>query len=328
MHILIVNNCVLPVTKYGGTERVIWYLGKELVKRGHQVTYLVNEGSTCDFAKVLFLQNDKSLNELIPDEVDVVHLNVGTKEILKKPHIATQHGNINNFDEFSLNTVFVSANHASRFGSTSFVHNGLDWDDYGKPDFNKPRNYFHFLGDAAWRIKNVKGAINIIRATAKEKIKILGGSRLNLSQGFRFTTTLRADFCGMVGGEKKFSLLNGSKGLVFPVRWHEPFGLAITESLYFGCPVFGTPYGSLPEIVTSEFGFLSNHKKELAKAIENVDRFSKKRCHEYALEMFNAQRMTSAYLLCYETVLSGKTLNEKAPQLLQQQTEKFLDWFA
>ena len=33
------------------------------------------------------------------------------------------------------------------------------------------------------------------------------------------------------------------------MRWHEPFGIALIEALYFGCPVFGTPYGSLPEIV-------------------------------------------------------------------------------
>ena len=45
------------------------------------------------------------------------------------------------------------------------------------------------------------------------------------------------------------SLLNASRGLIFPVRWHEPFGLAVIESLYFGCPVFATPYGALPELV-------------------------------------------------------------------------------
>ena len=41
MHILIVNNTSIPVQKYGGTERVIWWLGKQLVKMGHQVSYLV-----------------------------------------------------------------------------------------------------------------------------------------------------------------------------------------------------------------------------------------------------------------------------------------------
>lgn len=31
MHITIVQKSILPVLKYGGTERVIWYLAKELI---------------------------------------------------------------------------------------------------------------------------------------------------------------------------------------------------------------------------------------------------------------------------------------------------------
>ena len=162
----------------------------------------------------------------------------------------------------STKTPFLfSKNHAARYGSHCFVHNGLDPDEYGKPSFKKS-DYFHFLGDAAWRVKNVKGAIKIA-SKAKVNLKVIGGNRLNISQGFRLTLNLNTSFCGMIGGVKKNEILDKSKGLIFPVRWHEPFGLAITESLYFGCPVFGTPYGSLPEIVNNEVGFLSNESTEL-----------------------------------------------------------------
>ena len=41
MHILIVNRSKIPVSAYGGAERIIWWLGKALVQMGHQVTYLV-----------------------------------------------------------------------------------------------------------------------------------------------------------------------------------------------------------------------------------------------------------------------------------------------
>ncbi len=73
--------------------------------------------------------------------------------------------------------------------------------------------------------------------------------------------------------QSEFDLLNQSKGLIFPVLWHEPFGLAITESLFYGCPIFGTPYGALPEIVQSEYGFLSNDSKELINAIKEVKKY-------------------------------------------------------
>ena len=68
--------------------------------------------------------------------------------------------------------------------------------------------------------------------------------------GLRFTLSQRIRFHGMVAGERKSALLRQSSGLIFPVVWHEPFGLAVVESLYMGAPVFATPYGALPEIVT------------------------------------------------------------------------------
>ncbi len=324
MKILIAYQGLIPVTSYGGTERVIWYLGKELSKLGHAVTFLVNKGSYCDFGKIIFIDPTQCLADQIPEEIDIVHFNFFPSEQITKPYIITMHGNINDDRKFDLNTIFVSANHAERFGSKAFVHNGLDWDDYQKPSLNNARSHYHFLGNAAWRVKNVRGAIQTIQQTKKETLKVLGGTRLNINMGFRFTLSPRISFYGMVGGTKKFSLLNGSKGLIFPVRWHEPFGLAITESLFFGCPVFGTPYGSLPEIVSSEVGYLSSKSEELKEAIENGNAFSGKVCNEYAIENFNSKKMALEYLVKYNAVFSGEAINKTHPSLLKIQTHKFL----
>lgn len=327
MNITIVHQSVVPVKLYGGTERVIWYLGKELVALGHKVTFLVEKGSTSDFASVKFIDHSKSIWKQIPENTDIVHFQYQPEntEEAKHPYVVTIHGNRNDATPYDKNSIFVSKNHANRYNSNSFVYNGLDWDDYTKPTFAK-KDYFHFLGHAAWRVKNVKGAINIVTNTPKEKIKILGGKRLNLNMGFRFTTTPRATFYGMVGGNLKYELLNASKGLIFPVLWNEPFGLAITESLYFGCPVFGTPYGSLPELINEKVGFLSNKRSELTEAIENVSDYSQEECHRYAVENFNAKKMALGYLEKYETVLNGTFLNEKNPVVKEIQTVKFLDW--
>jgi glycosyltransferase involved in cell wall biosynthesis len=326
MNILIEYNGVIPALKYGGTERAIWYLGKELTKMGHHVTYLVNKGSSCDFAPIIFYDKEKTLREQIPTSIDIIHFLSKNSESIDKPYIVTIQGNVNDHREFDINTVFVSGDHAARFGSISFVYNGMDWDDYGKPDLNNKRNYFHFLGDAAWRLKNVKGAIDVINATKQEKLKVLGGTRLNLNMGFRFTISTRVKFYGMVGGEEKNRLLQGSKGLIFPVKWSEPFGIALTESLYFGCPVFGTPYGSLPEIINKEVGFLSNSKDRLAEEVQNVDHYSRLTCHEYARDIFNSRLMAEAYLKKYEMVLNGEQLNNVPPKLIKIQTAKFLEW--
>ncbi|MEO5782956.1 MAG: hypothetical protein ABIQ07_06785, partial [Ginsengibacter sp.] len=225
MNILIEYNGVIPALKYGGTERAIWYLGKELTKMGHHVTYLVNKGSSCDFAPIIFYDKEKPLQEQVPPSTDIIHFLSKNAEPIDKPYIVTIQGNVNDQRDFDRNTVFVSRDHAARFGSDSFVYNGMDWDDYGKPDLSNKRTYFHFLGDAAWRLKNVKGAIDIITATKKERLKVLGGTRLNLNMGFRFTISPRVKFYGMVGGEEKNRLLQGSKGLIFTVKWSEPFGI-------------------------------------------------------------------------------------------------------
>lgn len=304
MNILIVHDQKLPVFTYGGTERVIWSLAKELNLMGHQVAFLLPEGSYCDFAKVYIRDVNKPIEEQIPEHIDIVHFQNEPGFTINKPFIVTVHGNGNEHKEIPDNFVFVSKDHAIRHGSTNFVYNGLDWDEYQSPDFSFPRTHFHFLGKAAWRIKNIRGAIAIIKNTPNEQLAVLGGYRLNFKMGFRFTLSSRIKFYGMVGGQQKFDLLNRSKGLIFPVLWPEPFGLAITESLFYGCPVFGHPIGSLPELVSSEFGFLSESQEELSKAILEVDQYDRKKCHEYARDVFNSQLMAKNYIFKYEEVLN------------------------
>jgi glycosyltransferase involved in cell wall biosynthesis len=325
LKILIVDHGRIPAHLYGGTERVIWYLGQELSRRGHEVSYLVSSGSECPFASIIIRNPEVPLESQIPDDIDLIHFQYPPDFEPPKPYVVTNHGNRNDNSPFPLNTVFVSKNHAERYGSSCFVYNGLNWDDYGKPDLTNQRKNFHFLGNAAWRVKNVKGAIKTVLRIPKEHLDVLGGNRLNLKMGLRFTPQLRIHFHGMVGGEKKYSYLRNSKGLIFPVLWHEPFGLAIIESLYFGCPVFATPYGSLQELVPDRVGFLSNSSVELAENMKNADAFSKKQCHEWAAENFNANHMTNAYMALYEKVLNGDNLNSLAPQLIEKQP-KFLPW--
>jgi len=294
---------------------------------GHRITFLVARGSQCDFAKVIPLDPEKSLASQIPDDVDLVHSHIPLWEALPKPYMITIHGNSRDEREFDINTTFISRDHAMRFGSEVFVYNGLGLEEYGKADLDMKRNYLHFLGKAAWRVKNLKGCIQLARASG-HPLKVLGGQRVNLKMGIRITLDPRIHFEGMVGGEKKSRLINGSRALLFPVRWNEPMGLAVVESLYFGCPVFGTPYGALPELVTSEFGFLSNKKSELVDALKHVDEYDRKKCHEYVCDNFASIHMAKNFLPLYEKVLNGEPLNPKPPKLLDPHPPKFLPWYS
>lgn len=325
MHILICNHSPIPVFAYGGTERVIWDLGSSLVAQGHQVTYLVPKGSTCPFANVLTWNSGEDWRTRIPSGVDVVHLqfNPGHDIDCDRPWLMTQHGNSDINEKLPLNSVFVSRNHALRHGANCFVHNGLDWKSYGPPDLiSRPADYFHFLGKAAWRVKNVKGAIEVCRG-AHQKLIVMGGTRLNIKRGFRFTWSPSISFLGMVGGEQKFDVMRHSKGLVFPVRWHEPFGLAVIESLYYGCPVFSTPYGALPELITEECGILSAHRSELSLALIEK-KFEREVCHQRAVQFFNSDVMAASYLAMYERVIAQEQLNSSTP--IMRETALQLPW--
>lgn len=174
-------------------------------------------------------------------------------------------------------------------------------------------------------MKNLKGAISLIKKIPNEKLYVFGGVRFNFNMGIRLTFTPKVRFFGLVDNETKMKYLPHSKGLIFPVLWNEPFGLALTESLYFGSPVFGTPYGSLPEIIIPEVGYLSNSQQNLQEAIKNWQDFSPKVCHQYAKEVFNSEKMAKAYMEKYIRVLDGENLNAHKPKLITE-VPKFLPW--
>ncbi len=324
MRICIVHTGAVPPATYGGTERIVFWLAKELARRGHHVTLLAGAGSAADFATVRVLDRGRPISEQIPTDTDLAHYFTLPDRDPGVPYLNTIQGNLPAGLEVDRNTVFVSRNQAERHGSARYVHNGLDPDEYGPVDWSRRREYAHFLGKAAWRVKNVRGAISVARR-ARRRLVVLGGTRLNFSMGFRFTLDPRVRFAGMVGGDEKIRLLNGSQALIFPVRWHEPFGIAITESLYFGCPVFATPYGSLPELVPASVGLLSTSATELAAGLRDVARFDPRACHDWVMAHFTARTMTDRYLAVYEEVMNGTILNERPPRLIEQ-VPKLLPW--
>ncbi|MFD0795000.1 glycosyltransferase [Mucilaginibacter litoreus] len=325
MNILIVSNNQIPVTKYGGTERIIWWLGRELDRIGHKVTYLVNQGSYCPFAKVIERDYNRDVAEQVPDDTDIVHFQYPVEGFGKKPFISTIHVNPPVGTQMHENSVFVSSNHAQRHGAVAYVHNSIDLADYPIPDLNKQRNHTHFLAKAAWRVKNVRGAIDVA-TKSHNKLIVLGGNRLNIKMGFRFTPNLNVRFKGMVDDRQKAVVMNASKALLFPVLWHEPFGIAIIESLYYGCPVFGTPYGALPELVPTGLGLLSDSRSALVNGLQNADAYDNQLCHQYAADNFNIGRMTLQYLDMYERVLNGEKLNAVKPAVAAAAQPKFLPW--
>lgn len=318
MNILIVCKGSLPPKKYGGTERVVWSLIKALHQLRHNVFILTEKLTECEWATSIARDPERSIDEQIPTEIDVVHFHTG-EFCSTKPYLTTRHGNGHINKENFHNSVFVSHKHAQNHGCEAFVYNGLDWSDYRQPNLESTQRLkrYHFLGKAAWRLKNVRGAIAITRK-ANVALDVLGGRRLNFNMGFRLTLDRHVKFHGMVDNNVKCNVLEKSRGLIFPVTWEEPFGLAIIESLFMGAPVFGTPYGSLPELInTPEVGFLANNEDALVDAI-NHGKYNPMQCHEFVRDTSDHLSMAKGYIKKYEAIINGENLNQSFSKPVNQ----------
>jgi len=306
--IALIHPAQYPVTKYGGTERVVWWLAKGLNELGHQVKLVALPGSKCPFAEIV---------PSIPSSADLLHFFNTPSQEPEKPYLVTIEGNGKPGEEFFRNTVFVSQNHAERHGSQCFVYNGLDPADYIFAE--KKDESLLFLAKASWRVKNVKGAIQVSRKTGRE-LNVLGGNRWWLP------SWRGVHWRGMLGGREKSIFLSRAQALLFPVLWHEPFGIAVTEALISGTPVLATPFGSLKELVHPEVGRVCSSYREFIESVSDLQGFSPTRCRDWALSQFHYLEMTRKYLNYYEMVLGGKSLNEVTPKAGSKSIETFFDF--
>ena len=314
MHITLYKPGKIPIPPklYGGTERIIYWLGKALVKLGHQVTLIANPQSGIPGAELRAIlpeeKNQRAWLKLVPTSTDIVHLWDTSQPNSEKPFIVTIEGNGRSGQQFHSNTVFVSQKHALNHSSRHFVHNGVDPADYLFSD--KRGDYAVFLAKARWSVKNFRGAVRVARRAGIE-LRVLGSRNWPFDFQKLLPSIRGVRYYGMVGGEEKKNLLARARCLIFPVRWHEPFGIAAIEALVSGAFVVATPYGSLPEIVAPEVGVLSANANELAAAVKNSQRFNPVVCREHVLRHFNYLNMAKNYLKFYERVLTHGSLLEK-----------------
>lgn len=312
----------LPVKKYGGTERIIYWLMKELVRAGHEVTLIGHPDSQVETIGVRHLPVvlGEDWREQIPKDTDLIHLFYTPNKDLPCPHLVTIEGNGKPGEEFDQDTVFVSRKHAEIHGSNQFVYNGIDLDEY--PYERKPRKTFDsfmFLGKAKWKVKNLDHCIEACKIN-KKHLYIAGGKPLSFS---RYIHGL-----GMIGTEEKMATFLKCDALLWPVRWHEPFGIGMIEAMSQGLPVFGSPYGSVPEVVGEFSGTIVNNYFELESALSETEfKFDSLAIRERLEKKFSATKMCQDYLLKYSKILDGEQLNSEKPRTLSNRDpEDLLDF--
>src|SRR3989344_2206131 len=129
----------------------------------------------------------------------------------------------------------------------------------------------------------------------------------------------------------KSRFLGNARLFLFPIRWDEPFGIVMIESMAVGTPLVSFALGSAPEVIKDgETGYLVNFSdndiranwvikntglKGLCEAVEKIyslpqDQYMKmrKNCRTHVEKNFTVEIMVDKYEEVYYQVLSKKTI--------------------
>jgi len=328
----------VPPSDYGGTERIVYTLTEELVKRGHEVTLFAAAGSTTS-ARLLESAPEPlwdsggsplswhavEIERLIrrSGEFDVIHSHLDVVpwlggERYQCPLVTTTHGRLDQveqrvaFNEFP-GWPLVSISDAQRnpvrdleLRWIATVYHGLPLDEmYALGDGGG--GYLAFVS----RLSPEKGAEVAIEVAKRAGRKLVMAGPVPPESADYFESEVKplidgdaVEYVGSLDDAGKNELIGGAAGFLVPIQWDEPFGLAFIEALATGTPVISCPRGSLPELIESgRHGFLAGDEDELVEACGRLGEVNREECRRYVLERFSPERMAQAYERVYAEVV-------------------------
>jgi glycosyltransferase involved in cell wall biosynthesis len=338
----------VPPPTYGGIELVVSRLTDELVRRGHDVT-LFASGDSQTLAKLeavspRAVRLDPDVKEhliyelLAPSQVyqqagdfDIIHSHVGIwalslAHLVSTPTVHTLHGRFtkDNSKLFSQHPTqpYVSISNAQRQLSLNYistVYNGLYPEEY--PFVAQPQDppYLAFLG----RFSPEKGPQHAI-AIAKQtgwRLKMAGKVDTVDTKFFEAEIAPQIDgqqieFLGEVNHTEKAELLGNAAITLFPITWHEPFGLVMIESMAAGTPVIGINLGSVPEVIDhGKTGFVCQTYEEMAAMIPAALKLDRQTCREHVENKFSVTQMVDGYEAVYNQVLQERNNGHKSHKI-------------
>jgi len=356
-------NVSIPPKKYGGTERIIDALCRGLSGRGHKIFLFAaadakTEGKIIPITpKSLWTNKIKEsmpyyayeMNVILRKspglKLDILHDHLGPFSLalyggLDIPILHTLHVPINNDRAWAyrkLNSKLISISNnqrkdAPQLNYVATIYNGTDTNLFR---FNpNPKDYLLFLGELVER----KGVREAILAAKKLKLKLVIAGRVPIQMSqmkdYSFFQKYvkpelnrgRIEYAGEVASEKTSKFYGDAKATLFPIRWEEPFGLVMTESMSCGTPIIAFAKGSVPEITKDgETGFIVNSspsdirgnwiikKTGIEGLCEAVDRIyampekeyrqMRENCRKHVEKNFTIEKMVDNYEKVYSRII-------------------------
>src|SRR3989338_819155 len=335
----------VPPKAYGGTEKIVSLLADGLVDRGHDVT-LFASGDSQTRAKLVSVYpeglGNSGFNKDLPylplihyrecfrraDEFDIIHnhaqyLAMFQAEFSKTPVVHTIHGSyypgeipkekrrgLETFKHFN----FISISENQRLGMRELnfaatVYNGIDISQFEYVEKTKGE-YLLWVG----RIVEKKGPLPAIETARKLNLPLVIAAAIDPADRAYYENEIKplidgkqVSFIGEINHETSSGLYGNAICTLFPITWHEPFGLVMVESMACGTPVVAYNCGSFPEIVEDgKTGFTVDTESGvggLVHAVREIDRIQRGDCRARVVENFSKEKMVADYESVYKKIL-------------------------
>ena len=111
-------------------------------------------------------------------------------------------------------------------------------------------------------------------------------------------------YIGELDSVRKKLWYQHARATLFPIRWGEPFGLVLIESMACGTPVIGFRLGSVPEIIEhGKTGFVVDTIEQMVAAVAAADGPLPRDCRAHIEKKFSIAGMAGKYSDLYERIL-------------------------
>ena len=190
------------------------------------------------------------------------------------------------------------------------VYNSLDVSEYSFMESPKD-SYLLWLG----RITEKKGPLPAIKVAKELNMPlVISGAIDPIDQEYfdsvikrELNTNLIKFYSELKDKEEVKKLYQNALCTLYPISWHEPFGLVMIESMACGTPVVAYNIGSVPEIIQDgKTGFVVDPSlgvDGLKEGVKKISQIKRSDCRKEVEARFSKERMTKDYVEAYKKVL-------------------------